>query len=174
MSASGSSLPTGSSTESGRAPPSSRGSECRPRSGSSESSRASCEPSHAALLPDSAARPDGAAADHAPYGGLVGALAPGSIVAAETLPLRLVAPAYGLGVVAPGRPTPFVDGVQTRLESSFTFLQPDTTDERRRAIAQKYGIEGVLCATQTCRQIFADDDVVAQGPGWTLFRLPDG
>ena len=108
------------------------------------------------------------------FGGLDGALEPGSIVVAETLPLRIVAPAYGLGVVAPGRPTPFVDDVRARQTAAFEFLSPDTSDDRRRAIAQQYGVDGVLCASQTCRETFADDDVVAQGPGWTLFRLADG
>jgi len=108
------------------------------------------------------------------FGGLDGALEPGSIVVAETLPLRILAPAYGLGVVAPGRPTPFVDDVRARQTAAFEFLSPDTSDDRRRAIAQQYGVDGVLCASQTCRETFADDDVVAQGPGWTLFRLADG
>ena len=86
------------------------------------------------------------------------------------------APAYGLGVVA-ARFHPRRSSTTCwpgSVESSHTLFEPETTDEQRRAIAQKYGVDGVLCATDTCRAtIFADDDVVAQGPGWTLFRLPN-
>jgi hypothetical protein len=107
-----------------------------------------------------------------PYDELDGALPFGTIIAAETDTLQTVAPAYGPGVFAPSRPTPFVDDVPARQATNRRLLALDTPEAERRALANRYDVEAVLCATEQCRDVFADGNVVTAGDGWTLIRLP--
>ena len=109
------------------------------------------------------------------YEGLDHALAPGSVVVVEPgSGLSLIAPAFDLPVVAPVYPSAFVKDVKKREQDTRDFVNPATSDAHRRELIAEYDIEAVFCATEACRLLFADGDVVAQGPGWTLFRLPDG
>jgi hypothetical protein len=111
-----------------------------------------------------------------PYSGLEGALPFDSVAIADTSRLREVAPAYGIGLVRPARPTPFVDDVHARQKDAFWFLRPSTSPPARREIEAKYGIDGVLCGDDGCVRRFttsrAGGEVVARGRSWTLIRLP--
>ena len=107
------------------------------------------------------------------YDGLDGALPSGTVVVAQKNgSLNSIAPAFDMYVVSPGYPTAFVKDLATRRRDSATFLDPATTAAARAEIAQRYGIRGVLCATNQCAQTFAAGDVVAHGPNYTLIRLP--
>jgi alpha-1,6-mannosyltransferase len=109
------------------------------------------------------------------FDALSGALPSGSVIIAESFQLGEVAPAYGLGVVHPSRPTPFVDDLARRARDSNAFLR-SSAPETRQEIARRYGIDGVLCATRQCVDAFASSqpthEIVAKGPGWTLVAVP--
>jgi hypothetical protein len=112
-----------------------------------------------------------------PYNALVGALPDGSVVAAETDELELVAPGYGLGVIQPSRPTPFIDhdDVEGRAHDNNAFLHPTAPGERQE-VARRYRVDGVLCATKHCVADFSSlqpgHEILAKGPGWWLIAFP--
>jgi hypothetical protein len=101
------------------------------------------------------------------------ALPSGTVIVAEPeRALNLIAPAFDLELVAPGYPSAFVKHLDQRTADARAFLAPSTSEAARRAIADRYDVEAVLCATKRCAQTFAAGDEVAHGPGWTLIRVP--
>ena len=91
--------------------------------------------------------------------------------------MRLVAPAYGLGVVARRVRRRWSTTCRTGGAPRATGSSSRTVSwPVRRAIAQKYGVDGVLCETEKCVSLFttrqSGGEVVAQGPSWKLVRLP--
>ena len=92
------------------------------------------------LLPGSLRRPPSLQAITEPYDDLSGALPRGSIVVAETVPFHVVAPAYGLGVVAPGT----AGAVRRRSgpPASARTARSSTRNVRRRPARDRRGVRG--------------------------------
>jgi hypothetical protein len=106
------------------------------------------------------------------YDGLGNAIEPGSVVVAQANQgLSAIAPAFGIFVVAPGYPAAFVDDFEQRSRDAATFLDVNTTADTRREIADRYGVDGVLCHSAGCVTEFASGTVLARGSGWTLIRV---
>jgi hypothetical protein len=133
-----------------------------------------------AILPASVRDRSSIEAISEPYDALEGALPRGSIVVAETPALARVAPGYGVGTVAPGFASPFVDDLAARRAATAEYLDPATPEAARRALADRYDVAGVLCATDPCEVEFLEGepggapvgDVVARGPSWVLVAVP--